>query len=348
MDKIKTRQKPTTNIGIKAGTGAGMGIEANKKSVLEKDHGANMETGPEQKTAMHVSAVSVAVNLLLSLFKLLAGIVANSGAMISDAIHSASDVFSTFIVMVGVVMAGKKSDEEHPYGHERMECVASIILATILAITGLGIGSAGFQKVIGSDSGELQMPGMLALVAAVISIVVKEWMYWFTRAAAKKINSGALMADAWHHRSDALSSVGAFVGVFGARMGFPILDPLASIVICVFIEKAAWDIFKDAMDKMVDKSCPDCMLQEMKSIILQQQGVEGVDDIKTRLFGSKIYVDVEILVNGDKTLVEAHEVAERVHGMIEHAFADVKHCMVHVNPLLTDAKPETKGKAGAP
>lgn len=295
-------------------------------------HSEQRPTAATNKTAMRVSVVSIIVNLLLSILKLFAGIFAKSGAMISDAVHSASDVFSTFIVMIGVTVSEKKSDKEHPYGHERLECVASIILATILALTGLGIGSTGLTKVMDGNYGELQIPGMAALAAAIISIAVKEWMYWYTRAAAKKINSGALMADAWHHRSDALSSVGAFVGIFGARMGFPVFDPAASIVICIFIEKAAWDIFKDAVDKMVDKSCSDDVVQKMRETILGQQGVEGIDDLRTRLFGPKIYVDVEILVNGEKSLTEAHAVAEGVHDAIEKNFSNVKHCMVHVNP----------------
>lgn len=286
----------------------------------------------EKRIAMKVSTVSIVTNLLLSVLKLVAGLVARSGAMISDAVHSASDVFSTIIVIIGVNVSSKASDKEHPYGHERLECVASFILAVVLALTGVGIGQNGIRKVMGGHYEELAVPGILALVAAVISIAVKEWMYWYTRNSAKKINSTALMADAWHHRSDALSSVGALIGIFGARMGYPILDPIASLVICLFIEKAAWDIFKDAMDKMVDKSCPEQIEQEMKDIILEQSGVEGIDDMKTRLFGSKIYVDVEILVNGNDSLSQAHEIAEKVHDIIENRFEDVKHCMVHVNP----------------
>lgn len=292
-----------------------------------------VENGTEKAIAMKVSTVSIIVNLVLSLLKLIAGIVARSGAMISDAVHSASDVFSTFIVMIGVTLSGKESDKEHPYGHERMECIASIILAIILAVTGFGIGITGFNKIVGGKFEELEMPGILALVAAVVSVAVKEWMYWYTRAAAKKINSGALMADAWHHRSDALSSVGAFIGILGARMGFRVLDPLASIVICIFIEKASFDIFKDSLDKMVDKSCSDDMIDQMKGIILAQNGVEGIDDIKTRLFGAKVYIDVEISVNGSKSLLEAHKIAQHVHDAIETEIPNVKHCMVHENPM---------------
>lgn len=287
--------------------------------------------------AMRVSVVSIIINLALSLLKLLAGILARSGAMISDAVHSASDVLSTFVVIAGVKLAGKKPDSEHPYGHERMECVAAVVLAVVLAGTGVGIGLSGVNKIISSSSEELAVPGVLALVAAAVSIAVKEIMYQYTRRAAKKINSGALMADAWHHRSDALSSVGSLIGILGARLGMPVLDPLASVIICVFIEKAAIDIFRDAIDKMVDKSCPAETIDNMKTVILQTEGVCGVDELKTRLFGAKVYVEVEIAVAADKTIVEAHDIAERVHGAIEADFPEVKHCMVHVNPCTADA-----------
>lgn len=288
----------------------------------------------DQQVAMRVSGVSIFVNVVLSLFKLLAGIIAGSGAMISDAIHSASDVASTVVVIIGVNMAGKKSDKEHQYGHERLECVSSILLAGFLMVTGVGIGISGIQKIIDGTSGKnLMVPGMLALVAAVVSLVVKEWMFWYTRAAAKKINSGALMADAWHHRSDALSSIGAFVGILGARMGYPILDPVASVVICIFIAKAAIDIFRDAIDKMVDHSCDEKTVQEMREVILEVEGVRRIDVLRTRLFGSKIYVDIEIAADDDMTLKEAHTIAEEVHRSIEKKFAEVKHCMVHVNPV---------------
>lgn len=293
----------------------------------------SMAPGNDENTAMRVSTVSIITNLILTLLKLSAGILANSGAMVSDAVHSASDVFSTLIVMIGVKVSGKKSDAEHQYGHERLECVASIILAVILAATGIGIGWKGIEKITAGNYGTLQIPGLPALTAAIISIIVKEWMYWFTRRAAKKINSGALMADAWHHRSDSLSSVGAFVGIAGARLGFPLLDPIASLVICLFIEMASFDIFKDAVNKMVDKSCPSQKEEEMRSTILAQTGVEQIDLLKTRLFGSKVYVDVEFSMDGSCSLAEAHKVAEAIHDSIENNFPEVKHCMVHINPL---------------
>ena len=285
-----------------------------------------------EKTAMKVSKVGIVANLVLTLFKLLAGVIAHSGAMVSDAIHSASDVFSTIVVIIGIRISSKASDKDHPYGHERLECVASIVLATVLAVTGLGIGYSAVNKIVGGDYSQLAVPGMLALVAAIVSILVKESMFHYTRIYAKRIDSGALMADAWHHRSDALSSVGALIGIAGARIGFPILDPIASLVICVFIEKAAYDIFMDAVDKMVDKACDEEVELRLRECALAQEGVLGVDLLHTRVFANKIYVDIEIRVDGDKKLRESHGIAEQVHDAIEQTFPKVKHIMVHVNP----------------
>ena len=284
-----------------------------------------------EKIAMKVSIISIIANVVLAAFKLVAGILAHSSAMVSDAIHSASDVFSTFVVMIGIKIASKEPDEEHPYGHERMECVAAIILATILCITGLGIGKNALQYITG-DSSEVSVPGMLALIAAIVSIIVKEAMFWYTRHYAKMIDSGALMADAWHHRSDALSSIGAFIGIIFARMGYVMMDSIACLVICVFIVKAAYDIFKDAIDKMVDKSCSLEVEAEIRTIVMSVDGVKGIDSLSTRLFGNKMYVDIEIRADGEKTLNETHEIAEAVHDSIEAQFEKVKHIMVHVNP----------------
>lgn len=286
----------------------------------------------DEKVVMNVSINTMVGNIVLSILKLLAGIVAHSGAMISDAVHSASDVFSTIVVMIGFKMASKEADEDHQYGHERLECVAAILLAVVLAVTGIGIGISGLEKILQRSELELQAPGILALVAAIVSIAVKEGMYWYTRTAAKQINSSALMADAWHHRSDALSSIGSMIGIAGARLGFPICDPIASIIICIFIIKAAVDIFMDAIGKMTDKACDPDVVNQIRKCILENEGVDGIDKLQTRLFGSKKYVDVEILVDGTISLEEAHRIAEHVHESIEQTFLDVKHCMVHVNP----------------
>lgn len=292
-----------------------------------------MDNLKEEKIAMKVSFYSIIANVFLSIFKLLAGVVGKSGAMISDAIHSLSDVFSTIVVIIGVKLSNKKEDKEHPYGHERMECVAAMILAMNLILVGVGIGILGIKNIVSGNYEYLTIPGILALVAAVVSILIKEAMFWYTKIAAKKINSSALMADAWHHRSDSLSSIGSFIGILGARLGFPVLDSIASVVICIFILKAGFDIFKDAVKKIVDESCDDETISKILDIATLQDGVEKVDMIKTRLFASKVYIDLEISVDGDKSLKEAHEVAQNVHDEIEKSIEFVKHCMVHVNPV---------------
>lgn len=285
-----------------------------------------------QRVANKVSFVTIIGNILLSVMKLIAGFIGHSNAMISDAIHSASDVFSTFVVIIGIKLASKKADKEHPYGHERLECVAAIVLSMVLFITGFGIGAAALKNITSGDYNNIVVPGVLALVAAIVSIVSKEAMYWYTRYNAKKIDSSALMADAWHHRSDAFSSIGALIGIAGARLGFPIMDSIASLIIFVFIIKAAYDIFKDAIDKMVDHACDDATVNKIRECVMKHDDVLGIDMLQTRIFGNKIYVDLEIETDGSYTLSKAHTIAETVHDDIEKSFPKVKHIMVHVNP----------------
>ena len=301
---------------------------------MQKQNRAAAETAVSaefEQTAVKVSMVSIIGNAVLSLLKFLAGIFAHSGAMISDAVHSASDVFSSIIVIIGVKLSTREADKEHPYGHERFECVAAIVLAVVLLVTGLLIGRNALEQIISRDFSSSEAPGLLALVAAVVSIVSKEAMYWYTRYYAKKLDSGALMANAWHHRSDALSSVGALIGIVFARMGYRVVEPIASLVICLLILKATYDIFKDAISKMVD-SGDETVEQEIRELALQQKDVLGVDLIHTRVFGNRIYVDIEICADGQMSLEDSHAVAERVHDVIERSFPKVKHIMVHVNP----------------
>ncbi len=308
-----------------------------QRGVIEKKDGKNREETimsgkTEKELTVQVSRVSIFVNIALMAMKFFAGVVAHSGAMIADAVHSASDVFGSFLVIIGANLSGKAADEEHPYGHERMECVISIILANILLLVGLGIGMNGMGKIFSGDYSALAVPGKLALAAAVISILVKEGLFWYTRFAAKQINSISLMAEAWHHRSDALSSIGSFIGIFGARLGYPVLDPVASVVIACFILKVAYDIFKETLDRMVDHACDEETEQAMRQLILSNEGVLALDLLRTRLFGSKMYVEVEIEADRDLPLYEAHNIAVQVHNGIEKGFPLVKHCVVHVNP----------------
>ena len=277
-------------------------------------------------------AVTIVCNVFLTLYKVITGIAAHSSAMVSDGVHSASDVLSSFVVIIGIHLASKEADKEHPYGHERMECVAAFILAGFLFITGIGIGKNALGSVLSGDEKSFTVPGVSALIAALISIVIKELMFHYTKRNAMRIDSAALMADAWHHRSDALSSVGALVGIWGARMGYPIMDSMASLIIVIFILRAAFDIFRDAMDKMIDRSCDDVTEKEIYECAMKNKNILGIDMLHTRIFGTRIYVDMEISLDPDLTLLRAHEIAEEVHDEIEKNFPRIKHIMVHVNP----------------
>lgn len=283
-----------------------------------------------EKIAIRVSVISIILNCLLTLIIFISGVISKSSAMISDSVHSLSDVLSTFVVIIGVKISNKKADSDHPYGHERIECVSAIILSGMLFIIGALIGINGIKNV--TNSSNLVMPGVLALIASIISIISKEAMYQYTIRVSKKINSAALKADAWHHRSDALSSIGSFIGILGSRLGFKIFDPLASVIISLCIIKVSIDIFKDAIDKMVDKSCDKEVIDKVISVIEKNESVKNIDDIKTRQFGNKAYVDVEISVDENLLLKDAHKVAEEIHNSVENEINIVKHCMVHVNP----------------
>lgn len=303
--------------------------------MITKHEKTNQSTSrPINETAIirNLSLVSAIGNAILSGFKMFAGIVGNSGAMISDAIHSFSDVLTTLIAWIGVKVSKRDADSSHPYGHERLECVASLILGLVLMATGIGVGKVGVENIISGSYETLAIPSAIALVAAIVSIIGKEAMYWYTRYNAKLINSAAFLADAWHHRSDAFSSIGSLIGIGGAMLGFPVMDSVASVVICIFIVKVAYDISKDALVKMLDTSCGEDYEKKLMEDILAQENVLGVDMLRSRMFGNKVYIDLEISVDGNKSLWEAHEVAERVHKNVEQRFSDVKHIMIHVNP----------------
>jgi len=292
-----------------------------------------------QAKATRVSLVSMVTNIILTVLKLAAGLFAHSGAMISDAVHSASDIFSSIIVLIGVRISSRAPDEGHPYGHERFECVAALLLAGVLAVVGGTIGINALQDIFSGRAQAMEAPGILALAAAVFSIVTKECLFWYTRSWAKRFRSTALHAEAWHQRSDALSSVGALIGIAGARLGVPVMEPIASVIIAAFILKVAVGIFRDAVNQMVDHSCSADVENALRETALAQPGVLGVELLRTRMFGNRIYVDLEIAADPSITLAAGHEIAETVHDAIERTYPDVKHIMVHVNPAREQEKP---------
>ena len=286
----------------------------------------------EKAISAKLASIGVAGNVALSAFKLVAGIFGNSSAMISDAVHSLSDVFATAIAYVGVRLSKREADETHPYGHERFECVASLALGIILAFTGLAIGLSSVESIASGTYLDAATPGMLALVAAVVSIVVKEAMFWYTRHWARVLDSSAFMADAWHHRSDALSSIGALLGIGASMLGFAAGDAIASLVICVIILKVAFDVLKDALNNMTDTPCDREFEREIETCIEGVDGVVRIDELRTRKFGNRVYVDAEIAVDGQLPLVQAHSIAEAAHNAVESDFPTVKHIMIHENP----------------
>lgn len=285
-----------------------------------------------EKIAYKASIISIIGNVFLSLFKLISGILGHSIAMISDAVHSISDVFSTIVVMIGIKISNKDIDDNHPYGHERFECVASLLLSFMLFYVGITIGYKGISNIITKSYKNIEIPTLLPLIAAIISIIIKFFMFIYTKICAIKINSNALLADSYHHLSDSLSSIGSLLGIILAISGYPIFDSIASIIICIFIIKISVDIFKNTIDQVVDKACNKELIDEFKEEILNNKKVKNIDLLKTRIFGNKIYIDVEIAVDNKLSLIEAHDIAENIHDNLENKYKDLKHCMIHVNP----------------
>ncbi|HBO35404.1 MAG: cation diffusion facilitator family transporter [Sphaerochaeta sp.] len=286
----------------------------------------------KQNLALRVSRINIFNNIVLAVSKIGIGVVAHSAALLNDGVNNAGDVISSVIASVGIAAAGKDSDAEHQYGHERLESVAAILLSGIIMVVGLGLLVDGVSSIIKGSYLNRPIPGVLAVIAAIISIVVKEIMFLYTRWAAKKTRSSALLASSWDSQSDVLATTGGLIGIVFARMGYPIADSIAAIIIALFIFRVGVQVFRDGTDQMVDHACKEETVQQIRSVILDQEGVRGLDLLRTRTFGSRCYVDVEISADGLQSLVDAHSIAERVHHAIEKNFPQVKHCMVHVNP----------------
>lgn len=286
------------------------------------------------------SWMTLFINLFLSIIKMIAGVLGQSSAMIADGFHSLSDVFSTILVIIGLKMSGRKADKYHPYGYERWELVFSQFLSIILLLTAAGILWSAIQGIL---SGELPIPGKLGLYAALISIVIKEIMYQVMMKKAIQLNSLAMKADAWHHRSDALSSIATFIGILGARLGYKILDPIAGILVAIMIGKVGFDIYKKSIEGLVDEAASKEDLAQIKDIALKTPGVFQVSNLKTRQFASKIYIDMDICVDSFSTVIEGHDIATKVHDRIEEEMEEVAHVMVHVEPTLSSGHCQKKG-----
>lgn len=283
----------------------------------------------DYKLGEKTSWVTIVINSGLCIFKILAGIMGHSKAMLADGVHTLSDILATFVVILGLRVSSKDADEKHPYGHEKYEPVFAKIVSAILLLTGFLIG---YESIISLVGGNIKTPGKVALMAAFVSVAVKEGMYWYTIKVAKKIKSISMEADAWHHRSDAFSSIGTFFGILGARMGYKFLDPLAGVIVSVFIIKVGVEFYIKATRELVDESADKEIIDNINSIARSIEGVENINSLKTRIFGNKLYVDIEISVDSTLSVEEGHNIAEKVHDNIETKVENVKHCMVHVEP----------------
>jgi len=292
-----------------------------------------MSLQAEKQRGMRVAQVTFVVNSLLTLTKLAMGLIAGSAALISDAVESAADVGSTLVVMLGFRWAKQEPDRNHPYGHEKIESMVGIALSLILLLTAAAIGLSGIESMRLALGGEtVAMPGSIALIGAVLSIIVPEIMYRYTIAQAKILHSSSLEANAWHHRSDAFSSIGTLIGVAGARLGWPFLDPLAALVTCGFIVKVAFDIMRRGIAQTIDSAVDEETETQLRDLVLTHPGVQAINGLMTRQAASKMFVDLSIACNADLTLEEAHNIAQEVHDRLESAFSTLIHCNVHVDP----------------
>lgn len=288
----------------------------------------------ESKLVYRISIKGMVINLLLFAAKGITGLLIHSVSLLSDAVHSLTDIISTAVVLVGIKLACKPADKGHPYGHDKIECMIAFLLGLMLLGIGAGIGWEGVQKLYHPPemSSISHLLNSFALAAALVSIVAKEWMYRFTIKCARQVGSASMAADAWHHRSDAISSAGSLVGVLGIRFNFVIIDVLACLVISAFIFKAAYDICSDACKRMIDTAGDYAVVNNIEHIILNHKDVLSLDMLKTRQFGSKLYVDIEVTLDRNMSFEHSHKIAHSIHDNIENTVTEVKHCMVHVNP----------------
>ena len=277
-----------------------------------------------------ITVISILLNIGLTILKILAGILGNSTAIIADGLHSASDIITSIGILIGNKISRKPRDDEHQYGHEKAESLVSFILAAVLIGIALKIGYDGFKDLININN--ILVPNALPLVVALISIAVKEYQYQITIRVAKKINSSSLKADAWHHRSDAFSSIAAFVGIGGAMLGFKILDPIASIIVAIVVVKVGANILKSACNELMDSSISKQDICEIESLVDKDDEIYGIKDFKSRKYGSVAYIDMSILIDNKKTLEEAHDIADNLEKIIISNLGYIKEINIHTEP----------------
>lgn len=288
------------------------------------------------KEIYKVTMVGGAVNVVLLLFKFVAGIVGHSAAMVADAVHSLSDFVTDVIVLVFVHISGKPKDKSHDYGHGKYETLAMTVIGLALLVVAVGIVYSGMTKIIDWANGtDLEAPGMLALWAALLSIVLKEGVYRYSMVKARELNSQAVEANAWHHRSDALSSLGTAIGIGGAIFlgkRWTVLDPIASVVVGMFIVKVAIDLLRRGIGDLMEQSLPDAVEEEMLQMVGAIPGVVEPHNLRTRRIGNHYAIELHIRMDGDISLRESHDKASEVEDMLRNRYGEDTHVAVHVEP----------------
>ena len=290
-----------------------------------------------EKQIFRVTLVGSAGNALLVVFKFIAGIVGHSAAMIADAVHSLSDFITDIIVLVFVGISAKPQDTSHDYGHGKFETLATLFISLALIAAAIGIIVSGAQKLVAWLNGaDLEAPGSLALWAAVISILLKEWMFRFTARKGRELESPALTANAWHHRSDALSSIGAAVGIGGAVLlggRWTVLDPLASIVVGAMLVKVAWEIMRPSRGELTDESLPEKTEEEILEVFHSFSDISEPHNLRTRRIGNRVAIEAHIRMDGNMTLQRAHEITSKIEGELKERFGSGTIVTLHMEPL---------------
>lgn len=293
------------------------------------------------KKVYRVTLLGSVVNLLLLVFKFVAGVLGHSAAMIADAVHSLSDFVTDLIVIVFVKISSKPEDADHAYGHGKYETLASCIIGLALIVVGVMMGYNATVKIVDvvRNGTELASPGIIALAAAVLSIVLKEWMFRITRKVAREVDSPAVEANAWHHRSDALSSVGTAIGIGGAVLlgsKWAVLDPIAALVVSVFIVVQAAKILSDAIGQLMEKSLPRDVEQRICEIVYEEEGTSDIHHLRTRKIGGQISIELHVRMNGSLTLREVHGKSIAIEKRLRAAFGDSTYINLHVEPLKSE------------
>ncbi|MFO7969721.1 MAG: cation diffusion facilitator family transporter [Candidatus Izemoplasmatales bacterium] len=288
----------------------------------------------EEKIIKKNTILTIFVNSILAVAKLIGGIFGNSAVLIADAVNSVGDIATNIVVYISAKFSKKDKDKDHPYGHERFDSMVSIFLGLALLITAYLLGKNSvirlYDVVINNET--LARPMWYTWVIALITIVIKELLFRKTTIDAKKAKSQSLMAQAWDHRADTITSFGAVVGIVGVIFGVYFIDPLISIIISLFILRLGFKIIKAGISQVVDESADEEQVKRIKELVMSNENVISIDEIKTRMFGLSFYVDLEISLDGNLSLEEAHAISEDIHDLIEKEMSDVIHCMIHVNP----------------